>query len=183
MQGTKRLAAVGAVLALGALGATSSAEAATTAHTTAASSAAAAPITITYTSADVAAITAQLPKGAHVKLVSAAQHSSTVRPAITSEPCTPGWGVEVWDQNWNCTAYGFTGTTGYLGYSASEVVTNNNEGWMSFVKDGTEHSTSRIEPCEEFEFFTGDTSTALLQYIHIDDWYNVTCSSWAVIAY
>lgn len=182
MQGSKRLAVVGAALALGALGATSTAAAAT-ARTKAASSAAAAPTTITYTAADVAAISAHLPKGAHVKLVSSAQHSSTVRPAITPEGCTPGWGVEVWDQNWNCTAYGYTGTTGYLGYYASEALTNNNYGWISFNKDLSEHSGEAMYACEDFEWYTGTHSTALIQYIHIDGWYNATCGNWLVVSY
>lgn len=103
---------------------------------------------------------------------SAAAGKNSVAPLISTRSCSdPSWGVQVWTENWgSCTAYGFTGTTGYLGYYSAEMFTNNNYGWVSYNKDLVQHTQEHFNPCTDFQWFTGQFSTAQIQYIHIDGW-------------
>lgn len=175
-------------LALSALAAPASATSATPelrANTPASampSKAGATPAT-TYTEADAAALTAKLPKGAHVKVVSTRPTSATgtVSPAISQQGCSGTWGEQVYDPN--CTAYGNAGTTGYIGAYATELFTDNNYGWITFNKDLSQYNQFPTQQCQDWEFFTGTHDTALLQYIHIDGWTHTTCGNWLIITF
>jgi hypothetical protein len=159
MQRSKRLAIVAAALAASALGAAGTAAAAP-ASSKVTSSAAVAPTVIEYTAADVAAVNAKLPKGWHATLAPA---RARVSPDIVSEGCTPGWGVQVWNSAGNCTAFGFTGTTGWIGWYVSEVLANNNYGWIQ-----TAAGRTNFGACTDIAY----NSLELLEYVHIDGWYN-----------
>lgn len=177
MHELKRLAAVGVALALGALGATGTAAANAAPSTVrAAAVSASTPTTKYFTLADVAAAAAHLPKGMHVML--GAAHSSTIHPGIVSHNCMPGWGVEVHNAGGGCTAYGYVGTTPYLGYYATIAYTNNNYGSLTFNKDLNQYNGFSTAPCEVFEFNTGTYTNALLQYVSISSWVGgLTCGN------
>ncbi|WP_042410672.1 hypothetical protein [Streptacidiphilus carbonis] len=165
MQRSKRLAIVAAALAASTLGAAGSATAAP-ASSKVTSSAAVAPTVVEYTAADVAALNTKLPKGWHATLAPA---RARVSPDIYSEPCTGGWGVEVWNSAGNCTAFGYTGTTGWIGWYVTYISTYNNYGWIQ-----TSDGRANFGTCTYFKY----NPLKLLEYLHIDGFTNsVMCAN------